>query len=255
MSRKSQIIIWAVNQSCLRVLDLLQWKLNNYVLWLTIFLELNHLNSNFMKEIFYRSPNLAHRKNKTKVLEQKPKVKKVWKQKFGKQKPTLNGTLFCSYSMWSLILQTGHTKHLVFVIALDRADVTLVLVTDVLIKSYLKVNESRHLKSLDMSTAPTTLQGNRKQILCGYLKKNTTRKTTLPLEWFLSKNESQSKSSIPNEKLWNSLSFYINTNDGGLEDTVIKIFEEAGVKVTKKKLSCNTQIEKQQSSNGEIGTH
>ena len=49
-----------------------------------------------MKEIFYRSPNLAHRKNKTKVLEQKPKVKKVWKQKFGKQKPPRNGTLFCS---------------------------------------------------------------------------------------------------------------------------------------------------------------
>ena len=40
-----------------------------------------------------------------------------------------------------------------------------------------------------------------------------------------------------------------NTNDGELKEAVIKTFEEAGIKVTNKKLSCNTQIAKQKSGN------
>ena len=45
-----------------------------------------------------------------------------------------------------------------------------------------------------------------------------------------------------------------NTNDEELEDAVIKTFDEAGVKVTKKSFhaSCNTQIAKQKSGNNEI---
>ena len=45
--------------------------------------------------------------------------------------------------------------------------------------------------------------------------------------------EKQNKSSIPDEKL-ELVGLPDNTNDGELEDAVIKTFEEAGVKVTKR---------------------
>ena len=58
--------------------------------------------------------------------------------------------------------------------------------------------------------------------------------------------EKQNKSSIPDEKL-ELVGLPDNTNDGELEDAVIKTFEEAGVKVTKRSFHAIHRLQKKRS--------